>query len=268
MKKRAAPPRLDRLPRRERILSPPTGKGDLGTEGPHAGAATPVRLDPAVDVRRAGLPARPQPGRAVVPDQQGAYNTESLIEFPTDLHAHFDAEKVTLIWDGLSSHKSRQMKAWIATQRHWLVVERLPGYAPDLNPIEMVWGNVKQVELANSARRPSTRPTSPRKPAWSRWAPATSCASPSSLTPLFLYELRPQSIPERSLGHPGCVVCRVHSGDAERTLEAAYRLGSDRGSPNHGSTLLSKRVKAQIRSPVRVRTNRPVPWRMPEGARR
>ena len=41
------------------------------------------------------------------------------------------------------------MKAWIATQRHWLLVERLPGYAHDLNPIEMVWGNVKAVELAN-----------------------------------------------------------------------------------------------------------------------
>ena len=36
--------------------------------------------------------------------------------------------------------------------------------------------------------------------------------------------------------------------------EAGYRLGSDRGSPNHGSTLLSKRVMAQIRSSARVRT--------------
>jgi transposase len=41
------------------------------------------------------------------------------------------------------------MKAWIATQRHWLTVEPLPGYAYDLNPIEQVWGNVKAVELAN-----------------------------------------------------------------------------------------------------------------------
>lgn len=81
--------------------------------------------------------------------KEGAYNTASLIEFLTELHAHFGAEKVTLIWDGLSSHKSRQMKAWIATQRDWLVVEQLPGYAHDLNPIEMVWGNVKGVELAN-----------------------------------------------------------------------------------------------------------------------
>jgi hypothetical protein len=35
---------------------------------------------------------------------------------------------------------------------------------------------------------------------------------------------------------------------------AGYRLGSDRGSPNHGSTPGSKRVMAQIRSPARVST--------------
>jgi transposase len=35
------------------------------------------------------------------------------------------------------------MKAWITTQHRWLTVERLPGYAHDLNPVEMVWGNVK-----------------------------------------------------------------------------------------------------------------------------
>ena len=35
---------------------------------------------------------------------------------------------------------------------------------------------------------------------------------------------------------------------------SGYRLGSDRGSPNHGSTLASKRVMAQIWSPARVST--------------
>jgi len=30
-----------------------------------------------------------------------------------------------------------------------VMVERLPGYAPDLNPIEQLWGNVKTRELAN-----------------------------------------------------------------------------------------------------------------------
>jgi hypothetical protein len=66
---------------------------------------------------------------------------------------------------------------------------------------------------------------------------------------------------------PFCLVIDT-SAMLESHAEAAYRLGSDRGSPNHGSTLLSKRVMAQIRSPVRVRTRRPVPWRMPVAARR
>jgi transposase len=54
-----------------------------------------------------------------------------------------------LIWDGLPSHRSRRMSDWVASQRHWLSIEPLPGYAPDLNPIEQVWGSLKSTELAN-----------------------------------------------------------------------------------------------------------------------
>jgi hypothetical protein len=40
------------------------------------------------------------------------------------------------------------MRAWIGRQRSWLV-ERLPAYAPDLNPVEGLWSSLKAVELAN-----------------------------------------------------------------------------------------------------------------------
>jgi len=43
------------------------------------------------------------------------------------------------------------MQTWLHTQRHWLVVERLPAYAPDLNPVEALWSSLKAVELANLA---------------------------------------------------------------------------------------------------------------------
>jgi transposase len=79
----------------------------------------------------------------------GAYNDETLIEFLAEVHTLVEGRKVNLIWDGLPSHHSRRMKDWIATQRHWLIVEQLPGYAHDLNPIEKVWGNLKGKELAN-----------------------------------------------------------------------------------------------------------------------
>ena len=78
----------------------------------------------------------------------GAYNDEMLIEFLSDVN-EIEQRRVLLIWDGLPAHRSRRMTAWVHSQRHWLSVERLPGYAPDLNPIENVWGNLKSQELAN-----------------------------------------------------------------------------------------------------------------------
>jgi putative transposase len=87
--------------------------------------------------------------RIIFQTRPGSYTDESLIEFLQGLHTELGGAKVTLIWDGLPSHRSRKMHAFIRSQRRWLVVERLPGYAPDLNPVEGLWGNVKGTELAN-----------------------------------------------------------------------------------------------------------------------
>jgi putative transposase len=47
----------------------------------------------------------------------GAYNDESLIEFLAEMHTLLEDRRVTLIWDGLPSHRSRRMREWLATQR-------------------------------------------------------------------------------------------------------------------------------------------------------
>jgi len=78
-----------------------------------------------------------------------SYNEESLIAFLKDLKREFRGRKFILIWDGLPAHKSKKMKAYLSSQRERLVVEMLPGYAPDLNPVDTLWGNVKGQELAN-----------------------------------------------------------------------------------------------------------------------
>jgi putative transposase len=99
----------------------------------------------------AALAYRPDRSKAALVFQfkHGAYNDESLIEFLEELHTHFVDQKVTLIWDGLPSHRSKKMKTWVAAQRRWLTVEQLPGYAHDLNPVELVWSSLKGRELAN-----------------------------------------------------------------------------------------------------------------------
>ena len=79
----------------------------------------------------------------------GSYDTESLIGFLQELKRHLGGKKVVLIWDPLPGHKSRQMRQYLQGQRSWLRVDWLPGYAPDLNPVETLWGNLKGQELAN-----------------------------------------------------------------------------------------------------------------------
>ena len=79
----------------------------------------------------------------------GAYNDETIASFMDELHDFLGGDKVTLVWDGLPSHRSRTMQAYVRANRDWLVVERLPAYAPELNPVEALWGNLKGTELAN-----------------------------------------------------------------------------------------------------------------------
>lgn len=77
------------------------------------------------------------------------YTAASLIGFLRQLQRHFRGRPVILLWDGLPAHRSRRMRAYLAQQRGWLTVERLPAYAPELNPAEPLFGNVKGGELAN-----------------------------------------------------------------------------------------------------------------------
>jgi transposase len=83
--------------------------------------------------------------------QVGAYDTTTLIGALQELRRFLGGQKATLVWDGLPAHRSHAMGAWLRRQRSWLVVERLPGYAPELNPVEQLWANLKGNELANLA---------------------------------------------------------------------------------------------------------------------
>jgi transposase len=58
--------------------------------------------------------------------------------------------KVLVVWDGATIHRCRAVKQFLsegAAQRLQLLP--LPGYAPELNPIEGVWRWLKRVALAN-----------------------------------------------------------------------------------------------------------------------
>jgi DDE superfamily endonuclease len=58
---------------------------------------------------------------------------------------------IVLVWDNLPTHVSRKMRQLIAA-RSWLTVHQLPAYAPELNPVEAVWSNLKR-SLANLTKQ-------------------------------------------------------------------------------------------------------------------
>jgi DDE superfamily endonuclease len=81
--------------------------------------------------------------------QADSYDTDRLVSVLEQLKGFYAGQRVVLLWDGLSSHWSHKMRAHLDAQRHWLTAERLPAYAPDLNPVEFLWANLKGAELAN-----------------------------------------------------------------------------------------------------------------------
>ena len=78
----------------------------------------------------------------------GPIRGPQVIEFLTHLLAHLPG-RLLVIWDGLPAHRSRLVQHWVASQQARLELERLPAYAPELNPVEYLWGYWKQHELPN-----------------------------------------------------------------------------------------------------------------------
>ena len=78
----------------------------------------------------------------------GAIRGPQFVEFLQALTKQIRG-KLLVIWDGLPAHRSRVVNDYVESLDGHLVLERLPAYAPELNPVEYIWGYMKQRELAN-----------------------------------------------------------------------------------------------------------------------
>jgi hypothetical protein len=58
---------------------------------------------------------------------------------------------VVLVWDRRQAHRGQPVKGWLAANGHRIHAELLPAYAPELNPVELIWGYAKTNPLANFA---------------------------------------------------------------------------------------------------------------------
>lgn len=78
----------------------------------------------------------------------GTIKGPQLIEFLQALVRQIKG-KLLIVWDGLPAHRSALVRSYVESLNGHMVLERLPAYAPELNPVEYIWGYMKQRELAN-----------------------------------------------------------------------------------------------------------------------
>ena len=121
----------------------------MGTPRQDARCTLSVQLEKAFHLLRHRLPLGWATVSVVLSYGAGSFTDEKLIEFLVQLRRQFRGKKVILVWDGLPSHRSRIMTKHLEKQTRWLTVVRLPSYAPELNPVESLWGNIQGKELAN-----------------------------------------------------------------------------------------------------------------------
>ena len=82
---------------------------------------------------------------ATLPD--GFFTAGAVAGFLRDLLKHLRG-KVVVVWDGGGNHKGPLIRDFLRRNER-LSLERLPAYAPALNPVEAVWSWLKYGQLAN-----------------------------------------------------------------------------------------------------------------------
>jgi transposase len=88
-------------------------------------------------------------GRLFLQVRQGAYDSAGMVGF-LRVPLRKLPGKLLVVWDGSPIHRGHPITDFLqrgAAKR--LHLERLPGYAPDLNPEEGIWSSLKRIELAN-----------------------------------------------------------------------------------------------------------------------
>lgn len=98
--------------------------------------------------------------------------------------------KLLIVWDGLAMHRGRLVKDFIASQQGRIAIERLPAYAPELNPVEYIWAHLKRHELPMSAPRICGVWATSHVRSSNECAAASPCFSPAGSNLLYPFKTR------------------------------------------------------------------------------
>jgi transposase len=83
---------------------------------------------------------------------QGGLNAELFVTLLRQM-MRCRRKPVHLVLDGLPAHKTALVKSYVQSTNGMLTLHFLPGYAPELNPDELVWSHMKCTGVARSPLR-------------------------------------------------------------------------------------------------------------------
>lgn len=83
---------------------------------------------------------------------QGGLNAELFVTLLRRM-MRCRSKPVHLVVDGLPAHKTALVKAYVESTNGMLTLHFLPGYAPELNPDELVWSHMKRTGVARAPLR-------------------------------------------------------------------------------------------------------------------
>ena len=86
---------------------------------------------------------------------KGSIKAPQVVEFLKALSATV-GHKLLIIWDRLQAHRSKLVREFVDEQRGAIAIEYLPPYAPELNPVEHIWGYLKSHAMPNFCARDLT----------------------------------------------------------------------------------------------------------------
>lgn len=110
---------------------------------------TPMLRAPLSRDHLSAISALTPDGRLFAHLQETAYRGPAVVAFLRQLLRQLPG-KLLVIWDGAPIHRCRAVKDFLAAGgARRLQLERLPAYAPELNPDEGVWKLLKRAELPN-----------------------------------------------------------------------------------------------------------------------
>jgi transposase len=110
---------------------------------------TPVLRVPLTRDHRSAIAAITADHRLVMQTQTTAYHSTDVGRFLRLLLRKLQGN-LLIIWDGAPIHRGQPIKDFLARgAARRIHLERLPGYAPDLNPVEGLWNYLKCRELGN-----------------------------------------------------------------------------------------------------------------------